>query len=113
MSVLPSLIAVVGPVEPALLTAWVTHYRTLGIERFHLAFHFPGHVDADRRHQVQTACRALGIVPDAVSDGPWHEHTKSHGPRFHIRWKPAGQRRGIGDRPPRGDRYTKGPQWGP
>ncbi|MEU3279225.1 hypothetical protein [Streptomyces antibioticus] len=75
MSALPPLIAVVGPVEPALLTAWVTHYRTLGIERFHLAFHFPGHVDADRRHQVQAACRELGIVPDAVSDGPWHEHT--------------------------------------
>ncbi|WP_245936531.1 glycosyltransferase family 2 protein [Streptomyces cahuitamycinicus] len=75
MSALPSLIAVVGPVEPALLTAWVNHYRTLGIERFHLAFHFSDHVDADRRHQVQAACRELGIVPDAVSEGPWHEHT--------------------------------------
>jgi hypothetical protein len=75
MSALPPLIAVVGPVEPALLTAWVTHYRALGIERFHLAFHFPEHVDPDRRHQVQAACRELGIVPAAVSDGPWHEHT--------------------------------------
>jgi len=75
MPALPPLIAVVGPVEPALLTAWVTHYRGLGIERFHLAFHFPDHVDADRRHQVQDTCRDLGIIPDAVSDGPWHEHT--------------------------------------
>ncbi|MGC9478798.1 glycosyltransferase family 2 protein [Streptomyces sp. WG4] len=75
MSALPPLIAVVGPVEPALLTAWITHYRGLGIERFHLAFHFPDHVTADRRHQVQAACRELGIAPAAVSDGPWHEHT--------------------------------------
>ncbi|MGW2697781.1 glycosyltransferase family 2 protein [Streptomyces sp. NPDC001296] len=75
MAALPPLIAVVGPVEPALLTAWVSHYRTLGIERFHLAFHFTDHVDPDRRHQVQAACRELGIVPDAVSTGPWHEHT--------------------------------------
>ena len=75
MPVLPPLIAVVGPVEPALLTAWVTHYRGLGIERFHLAFHFPEHVSADRRHLVQASCRELGIVPAAVSNGPWHEHT--------------------------------------
>jgi len=75
MSTLPPLIAVVGPVEPTLLTAWVTHYRGLGIERFHLGFHFPEHVDPERRHQVQAACRELGIVPAAVSDGPWHEHT--------------------------------------
>jgi hypothetical protein len=53
----------------------VTHYRSLGIERFHLAFHLPEHVDPDRRHQVQDACRDLGIVPNAVSCGPWHEHT--------------------------------------
>ncbi|MEU5476657.1 FkbM family methyltransferase [Streptomyces mirabilis] len=75
MPALPPLIAVVGPVKPALLTAWATHYRALGIERFHLAFHFPDHVDPDRRHQVQAACRELGIVPAAVSVGPWHEHT--------------------------------------
>ncbi|MFC8520438.1 glycosyltransferase family 2 protein [Streptomyces sp. NPDC057257] len=75
MPALPPLIAVVGPVEPALLTAWVHHYRALGIERFHLAFHFPEHVTPERRHQVQAACRELGIVPAAVSVGPWHEHT--------------------------------------
>ncbi|MFJ4648211.1 hypothetical protein ACIP6Q_32435 [Streptomyces bobili] len=75
MPSLPPLIAVVGAVEPALLTAWVTHYRALGIERFHLAFHFPDHVPPHRRHQVQDACQDLGIVPDVVSCGPWHEHT--------------------------------------
>ncbi|MFJ9893599.1 hypothetical protein ACIQPR_09720 [Streptomyces sp. NPDC091280] len=72
---LPPLIAVVGAVEPALLTAWVTHYRTLGIERFHLAFHFPDHVTPDQRHQVQEACRELGITTGLVSCGPWHEDT--------------------------------------
>ncbi|WP_432197677.1 glycosyltransferase family 2 protein [Streptomyces sp. bgisy027] len=75
MPALPPLVAVVGAVEPALLTAWVSHYRGLGIERFHLAFHFPDHVTPDQRHQAQAACRELGIVPDAISTGPWHEHT--------------------------------------
>ncbi|MEV8547006.1 hypothetical protein [Streptomyces sp. NPDC051572] len=75
MPALPPLIAVVGAVEPALLTAWVTHYRTLGIEEFHLAFHLPDHVTPDQRHRVQAACRELGIAPDLVSCGPWHEHT--------------------------------------
>ncbi|MEU2354587.1 hypothetical protein ABZ599_16730 [Streptomyces misionensis] len=51
------------------------HYRTLGIERFHLSFHFPEHVEPERRHQVQAPCRELGIVPAVVSCGPWHEHT--------------------------------------
>ncbi|MFF6786840.1 glycosyltransferase family 2 protein [Streptomyces sp. NPDC012510] len=75
MPVPPSLIAVIGPVEPALLAAWVTHYRAIGIERFLLAFHFPDHVAPERRHEVQAACRQLGIIPSAVSTGPWHEHT--------------------------------------
>ncbi|MET7685784.1 hypothetical protein [Streptomyces sp. NPDC005423] len=75
MFALPPLIAVVGGVEPALLTAWITHYRGLGVERFHLGFRFPEHVTVDRRHQVQAACRELGIVPEVVSVGPWHEHT--------------------------------------
>ena len=71
----PALIAVIGPVEPALLTAWVHHYRTLGIERFLLGFHFPDHVHPQRRHHLRSACHELGIVPDAISTGPWHEHT--------------------------------------
>jgi hypothetical protein len=46
LSTPPALIAVVGPVEPALLAAWVRHYRDLGIDRFLIAFHFPEHVAA-------------------------------------------------------------------
>ncbi|MFE5085032.1 hypothetical protein [Streptomyces mirabilis] len=70
MMAAPALIAVIGPVEPALLTAWIGHYRTLGIERFHLAFHFPEHVDDERRGRLETACRDLGIeLPQLSSHG--------------------------------------------
>lgn len=71
----PALIAVVGPVEPALLAAWTAHYRQLGIERFLLAFHFPDHVPEAWRDQLLAASHDLGIVPARVSTGPWHEHT--------------------------------------
>lgn len=73
----PALIAVIGPIEPALLTAWTHHYRDLGIERFHLAFHFPDHVPDNQRHDLVAVCRELGIAPAAVNCGPWHEHTNT------------------------------------
>ncbi|WP_256638204.1 hypothetical protein [Streptomyces murinus] len=73
----PALVAVVGPVEPALLTAWTAHYRRLGIEQFHLAFHFPDHVHDTWRHQLIAASHDLGIVPARISTGPWHEHTNT------------------------------------
>ncbi|WP_411574890.1 glycosyltransferase family 2 protein [Streptomyces fradiae] len=73
----PTLVAVVGPVEPALLAAWTAHYRRLGIERFLLAFHFPDHVPDAQRHQLLAAVHALGIAPVQVSTGPWHEHTNT------------------------------------
>ncbi|MFJ8745857.1 hypothetical protein ACIRL2_41675 [Embleya sp. NPDC127516] len=89
----PALVAVVGPVESALLTAWTAHYRRLGVERFHLAFHFPQHVpDAGRRQLLATA-RELGLPTGRVSTGPWHEHTNSElrdalreqaGPGWHL-----------------------------
>ncbi|WP_153813863.1 hypothetical protein [Streptomyces sp. SUK 48] len=73
----PVLIAVIGPVEPALLAAWTSHYRALGIDRFHVAFHFPDHVPSPWRHQLIAASHELGIVPAQISTGPWHEHTNS------------------------------------
>ncbi|MFF8786865.1 glycosyltransferase family 2 protein [Streptomyces sp. NPDC015125] len=73
----PALVAVVGPVEPALLAVWTAHYRRLGIERFLLAFHFPDHVPDAQRHQLLAAVHDLGIVPAQVSTGPWHEHTNT------------------------------------
>lgn len=74
----PPLVAVIGPVEPPLLTAWTTHYRALGVEQFHLAFHFPDHVPEQRRRDLAAACHQLGITPAAVSTGPWHEHTNTY-----------------------------------
>jgi hypothetical protein len=93
LNVPPALIAVVGPVEPPLLAAWVRHYRWLGIERFLIAFHFPDHVPDMRRHELQAALRELGIIPTGTSSGPWHEHTNTQlrdalrhraGPGWHL-----------------------------
>ncbi|MGW9424023.1 glycosyltransferase family 2 protein [Streptomyces koyangensis] len=89
----PALIAVVGPVEPALLATWTAHYRQLGIERFLLAFHFPDHVPEAWRDQLLAASHDLGVVPARVSTGPWHEHTNTQlrdflreqaGPGWHL-----------------------------
>ncbi|GAA0899302.1 MULTISPECIES: hypothetical protein [Streptomyces violaceusniger group] len=70
----PTLIAVIGPVEPPLLTAWIGHYRWLGIERFLIAFHFPSHAPAPLRRELHGICREMGILPAGTSSGPWHEH---------------------------------------
>ncbi len=93
LSTPPALIAVVGPVEPPLLAAWVRHYQWLGIERFLIAFHFPEHVPDQRRHELQAASRELGVIPTSTSSGPWHEHTNTQirdalrqaaGPGWHL-----------------------------
>ena len=93
MSTSPALIAVIGPVEPALLAAWVRHYRWLGVERFLIAFHFPDHVSNAQRQGLQAAVRELGIIPVGTSSGPWHEHTNTQhrdalrhqaGPGWHL-----------------------------
>ena len=89
----PALIAVIGPVEPILLAAWAAHYRALGVERFHVAFHFPAHVPDTWRHELLATARQLGISPAGVSTGPWHEHTNTElrdalreeaGPGWHL-----------------------------
>ncbi|MFE7130542.1 hypothetical protein ACFVIM_06770 [Streptomyces sp. NPDC057638] len=93
MSPSPALIAVIGPVEPDLLTSWIAHYRQLGIERFQLGFHFPDHVPTARRHELQAAVREAGVIPQGTSHGPWHEHTNTQirdtlrrqaGPGWHL-----------------------------
>jgi hypothetical protein len=73
----PALIAVIGPVEPPLLTAWIRHYRNLGIEQFYLAFHFSDHVSDSQRYDLVASCRESDISPAAVHRGPWHEHTNA------------------------------------
>lgn len=93
LSTRPTLIAVVGPVEPPLLAAWVRHYQHLGVERFLIAFHFPEHVTDQQRHELQAASRELGVIPTGSSTGPWHEHTNTQirdalrqaaGPGWHL-----------------------------
>ncbi|MGW2375524.1 glycosyltransferase family 2 protein [Kitasatospora sp. NPDC001683] len=89
----PALVAVIGPVEPALLIAWTSHYRRLGIERFHLAFHFAEHVPDAWRRQLLGTARELDLPTGQVSTGPWHEHTNTElrdalrqqaGPGWHL-----------------------------
>ncbi|MEV0599858.1 glycosyltransferase family 2 protein [Streptomyces sp. NPDC050315] len=93
LSAPPSLIAVIGPVEPPLLAAWIRHYRRLGIERFLIAFHFPQHVSADRRNALCAASHDVDVVPAVISTGPWHETTNTRlrevlralaGPGWHL-----------------------------
>ncbi|MFE7804478.1 hypothetical protein ACFU51_07415 [Streptomyces sp. NPDC057430] len=75
MPTMPTLVALIGPVEPELLESWLHHYRTLGIERFTLGFHYPDHVTEDVKDLLGDVCRREGITPALVSCGPWHEHT--------------------------------------
>lgn len=75
MPAMPTLVALIGPVEPELFDTWTRHYRALGIERFVLGFHFPEHVPDQDRKQLLEACEQAGITPALVSTGPWHEHT--------------------------------------
>lgn len=71
-----TLVAVVGPVEPALLTAWCAHYQTLGVQRFAVALHNPTERNtAARDHLAQTFRAATGHRPLLMVSGPWHEHT--------------------------------------
>jgi len=89
----PPLIAVIGPIEPALLTAWTSHYRSIGVEKFVIAFHFPDHVQARHRDALCATAGDLGIGPALTSTGGWHEHTNTDlrerlrtlaGPGWHL-----------------------------
>jgi Glycosyl transferase family 2 len=71
-----TLVAVIGPVEPALLTAWCTHYRDLGVERFAVALHCPDTTGHARREELADTLRAAtGAAPQLLATGPWHERT--------------------------------------
>lgn len=70
---MPSLVSIIGPVEPALLAAFVEHYRGVGIESFVLGFHFPEAANAELRKTLLEACHDLVGPPAIVSDGAWHE----------------------------------------
>ena len=87
------LVAVIGPVEPDLLTAFTTHYIRLGVTRFVLGFHFPDHTDPAHIDALTGHCPDLVGPATIVSHGPWHEHTNSDlrdrlrrhaGPGWHL-----------------------------
>ncbi|MFD9498142.1 hypothetical protein [Streptomyces sp. NPDC060035] len=85
MSISPPLIAVIGPVEPDLLRAFITHYRDgVGIRDFHLAFHFTEHASRALRDQLITVCEEMVGPPTVISQGPWHETVHSE-LRDHLR----------------------------
>ncbi|MFG2972402.1 hypothetical protein ACGFYY_05270 [Streptomyces sp. NPDC048331] len=75
MPPMPTLVALIGPVEPELLETWLDHYRGLGIERFALGFHYPDHVTQEVKDLLAEVCQRAGIAPALVREGPWHEHT--------------------------------------
>lgn len=74
---LPALIAVIGPVEPALLRAWASHYRALDVDRFLIAVHLPPGTARQHRARLRDTFRDLGIVPEIIAGGPWHEDTNT------------------------------------
>lgn len=89
----PPVIAVIGPIEPALLTAWSRHYRRIGVERFLIAFHFPDRTHPRHRDTLLATADDLGITPALISTGAWHEHTNTDlrerlrtlaGPGWHL-----------------------------
>lgn len=73
----PPMVAVIGPVEPGLLSAWLDHYEAHGVTRFHLAFHFPDDTGDDVRSPLHAVLRSHRITPGAISTGPWHEDTNT------------------------------------
>jgi hypothetical protein len=78
------LIAVIGPVEPALFAAFVEHYRRQGVGDILVAFHFTPQAPESRRSAILDACHELVGAPVLISQGPWHEHI--HGDlRDHLR----------------------------
>jgi Glycosyl transferase family 2 len=73
----PALVAVIGPVETALLDAWLSHYRAYGIDRFLLALHIPDDSDTEQRDRLLVTCREHGITPALTVGGLWHEHVNT------------------------------------
>ncbi|MGH3766588.1 MAG: hypothetical protein ACRDTX_15810 [Pseudonocardiaceae bacterium] len=73
MTAMPPLVAVIGPVEPALLAAFAAHYQHLGITTFQLAFHFPSHVPQQLATELLELAAGLPGPAPRCSQGPWHE----------------------------------------
>ena len=90
---MPPLISTVGPVEPALLDAFITHYQQLGVERFLLALHFPFPTPQERQDELLAVCLDRIGKPEIVVEEPWHENSsdplrdelrRRAGPGWHL-----------------------------
>lgn len=89
-----TLVAVIGPVEPALLAAWCAHYQQLGVERFAIALHCPDFTGIPARNELAALLRDVtSTAPLLQVTGPWHEHTNGElrdelrvhaGPGWHL-----------------------------
>ncbi len=85
MQASPPLVAVVGPVEPDLLRAFVAHYRdTVHVQEFYLGFHFTEHAPKSVREELISVCEELIGPPTVISQGPLHETVQSE-LRDHLR----------------------------
>lgn len=81
----PPLVAVIEPVEPDLLRAFIAHYRdTVQVREFHLGFHFTEDAPASVREELISVCEELIGPPVVISRGPWHETVHSE-LRDHLR----------------------------
>lgn len=70
------LFSVVGNVPPSLFSAFIRHYRGLGVDDEHITFHFPDGLQ--RQHgRLLRAAERLGVRHE-VRSGPWHETTNKH-----------------------------------
>ena len=70
----PPLIAVIGPVEAPLLDAFITHYRSLGVDRFLFALHFSDPTPLILQQRLIDLCRRRVGGAQIVVEEPWQEN---------------------------------------
>jgi hypothetical protein len=67
-----TVVSVIGAVEGALVEEFVSHYRTLGVERFFIGVHLAPDTSVDREEETLEALRrSVPGGPAHVSRGPW------------------------------------------
>ncbi|MFF3991591.1 glycosyltransferase family 2 protein [Streptomyces sp. NPDC001797] len=79
-------VSVVGG-DTGLLDAAITHYRTLGVESFHIARHIESFDDPDFQRSQDVVARH-GITFTAVHQGPWDEDLNGYLIRAQMRRHP-------------------------
>ncbi|MER6273572.1 glycosyltransferase family 2 protein [Streptomyces sp900105755] len=79
-------VSVVGG-DTGLLDAAITHYRTLGVESFHIARHIESFDDPDFQRSQDVVARH-GITFTAVHHGPWDEDLNGYLIRAQMRRHP-------------------------